>query len=181
MPTLLAKLLLLLLALTIVIPESYAKRAGSGRSVGRQAGVVRQQRPATPPPAPPAMSRAQPAPPPQRQQPVPPSSAARQDNAPLTPERTLPQQARSPWGGILGGALIGLGLGSLLGGDRDANAANQSEGSSGAGTGNAASGTGDEQAQPAQAQRSGFGSFWLWGILAAVVIYLVRRARNRRR
>ena len=167
--TTLARILLLLVALTVAVPESFAKRTGGGRSVGRQTSSVTRSRPATPPPA----ARPQPAPPPQSGAAP---NAARQELPPNAPERAIPRQASSPWGGFLGGALIGLGLGSMLG-DRDTDSANRSEGDSGTGT--SAAGTGE--AQPEQAPQRGIGSWLGWGILAALVIYLVRRVRRRTR
>lgn len=81
-----------------------AKRLGSGGSYGRQAGRM-----ATPPSAP-----VRQAPAPMRQQAQP---------APASPmPAPVPQQAGSGMGGMLGGALLGLGVGSMLG--NGANAAN---------------------------------------------------------
>lgn len=183
MHTPLARISLLVLALTLAVPESYAKRTGGGRSVGRQSSAVVRPRPAPPP----AVSRAQPAPPPQpaqaqRPQPATPPPAARQELPSNAPERAIPRQASSPWGGLLGGALLGLGLGSLLGDrDRDNDTVNRSEG--GSDTGTAASGAGgSEETQAAgQGEQRGFGSAWWLGILALVVFFLVRRARRRTR
>lgn len=86
---------------------------------------------------------------------------------------------------MLGGALIGLGLGSLLtsnDGNADPasqNAANQSSGMQGSGT--EASGTAQESAvQPAEPPlKLGVGGVLLLGILALLVYFLVRRARAR--
>jgi len=75
-----------------------AKRLGGGGSYGRQMGRM------APPPAP--MRQAQPAP-----RPVP-------GYAPAGP---APRQARSGMGGMLGGALLGLGVGSMLGHGANAN------------------------------------------------------------
>ena len=180
MHTFLAKIFVLVLALTVAVPESLAKRTGGARSVGRQSTAVARSRPAPPP----AASPAQQAPPPQAapaQRMPPPSSpnAAGQSLPPNAPERALPRHASSPWGGFLGGALLGLGLGSLLG-DRDTDAVNRSEGASGTGT--TASGTGEnETAQAGQVEREGIGMGWWLGILALVVFFLVRRARRRAR
>ena len=167
MQTRFAKILLLLLAFTVAVPESFAKRAGSGRSAGRQsssvvgAGAAPPQAPAPPGhPAPPAN----------------PPDAAKQTPPPHAPERTLPQHARSPWGGVLGGALLGLGLGSLLGDrDDDQEMTNRSVGDSG--TGSSASGTGDDEA----IREPVLGSLVGLGIFALVAAYLVRRARRRTR
>lgn len=173
MHTRLARIFLLLLAFTVAIPESYAKRAGSGRSAGRQSSSMVRPRPAPPPQAVPA--------PVQRPQPAAPPNASRQNTPPPnSPERVLPQQAGSPWGGFLGGALLGLGLGSLLG-DRDPDTVNRSEGNSG--TGDAASGAGTNNADAAQVagqeQEGRSGAAWWLGILALAVFFLVRRIRRR--
>ncbi|HYC42731.1 MAG TPA: hypothetical protein VEB70_07065 [Noviherbaspirillum sp.] len=181
MHTPLARISLLVLALTVAVPESYAKRTGGGRSVGRQSSAVVQPRPASPPSA----SRAQPAPAPaqaQRPQPATPPPAARQDLPPNAPERAIPRQASSPWGGLLGGALLGLGLGSLLGDrDRGDDTVNRSEG--GSDTGTSASGTGgsEEIKAAGQEEQRGYGSAWWLGILALAVFFLVRRVRRARR
>lgn len=175
MHTFVVRILLVLAAVTLVIPESYAKRVGGGRSTGRQAQITQ--------PAPSAASRAQPAPPPAASTPVQRSQpeAARQ-SAPSAPAQELPRQASSPWGGMLGGALIGLGLGSLISGDRDPDTAAQSEGGNGT-AGESASGSGDTQDNALQAvdqaQGNSLGSIVLLGILALVVFFLVRRARRR--
>jgi hypothetical protein len=174
MRTMFTKLLLLVLAFTLIVPESYARRMGSGRSVGRQAGVTRQYR------VPPSMSRTQPAPPPPAHQSVPPQRAqpdlAQQYGPPPAAPRNVPQRAGSPWGGFLGGALVGLGLGSLLGHrNADPNAVNQTEGSSGTSADDTQGGV-----QPAQQEeRGGFGSLGLLALVAAVVYFLVRRVRRR--
>jgi hypothetical protein len=86
---------------------------------------------------------------------------------------------------MLGGALLGLGLGSLMSGDRhtnatDQNAANQTSGGNGEAAG--ATGTGDTQPSSAQQpQGNGLGRGLLIGIFALVVFFFVRRARARRR
>lgn len=181
MHTSLAKIFLLVLALTLAVPESIAKRTGGGRSVGRQSSTAVRPRPAPPPTA----SRAQPAPPPQpaqaqRPQPAPPPPAARQEPPPNSPERAIPRHASSPWGGFLGGALLGLGLGSLLG-DRDNDTVNRSEGGSDTGTAASGAGGNEEVQATGQGEQRGFGSAWWLGILALVVFFLVRRARRRTR
>jgi hypothetical protein len=188
MQTSIAKIILLSAALTLAVPESYAKRMGSGRSSGRQSTITRQR--STPPP----VSRAQPAPPPASPAPVQRSQPdmARQSAPPVAPQRTIPRQASSPWGGMLGGALLGLGLGSLLGNrdrDRDPNNVNQTEGDSGTNngtsSGSSAAGVDETQAgaaQPAeQVPQNRFGSLLLLGALALAVYFLIRRARLRAR
>ncbi|HYD96796.1 MAG TPA: Tim44-like domain-containing protein [Noviherbaspirillum sp.] len=85
-------LMVALTALSVVLPEAEAKRMGGGGSVGRQSQNVTRQ-------AAPAQQQAAPA-------------AAQQ----AAPSQAAAQQAKasSPWKGILGGALLGLGLGALL-------------------------------------------------------------------
>ena len=190
------KILIGVLAVTMAIPESYARRMGGGRSVGRQSQMTRQ-RPALPP-----AQRAQPIPvqppgtPPLRQQP----DLARQNApiAPLPPTTPISRPAASPWGGMLGGALVGMGLGSLLSsGQRNANPAPQDRPNQGAvdpATGNRTSGaasngtdgtgSGDSRpgatAQQKQPQESRFG-FLLWpGLFALGTYLLIRRMRRRR-
>lgn len=159
----------MLLSLSLVVPESQAKRMGGSRSIGRQAPMSRQaprppsaQRAPLPPSAAPAPS--------QRTQP----DVARQSMPPAAPPPAPVRHASSPWGGMLGGALVGFGLGSLLSrhdnrDNRDAVNTNQSEGSSA-----------DETAQVAN-ENSGnrFGSVLLWGLIAFAVFYLIRRSRRR--
>ncbi|HEY8607184.1 MAG TPA: TIM44-like domain-containing protein [Noviherbaspirillum sp.] len=81
-------------SMSVVVADAEAKRLGGGGSFGRQSqGIGRQ---ATPP-----SSANQP------------SSAQRaQPNSPAAAGATAPRP--SPWRGILGGALLGLGLGALL-------------------------------------------------------------------
>lgn len=83
------------MAVSIGLSSAEAKRMGSGNSVGRQSQSVNQAGPA---------QSAQPA-----------QSAAAQSAAPraATPAAT-PAKPASPWKGMLGGALLGLGLGALL-------------------------------------------------------------------
>jgi hypothetical protein len=175
-----ARILLLLTALSLAVPESYAKRMGGGRSVGRQAPITRQR--AAPPLPPrqqslPAQSNSVPPP---RSQP----DLARQSLPPARPER-------SQWGSMLGGALVGLGLGSLLSsGNSNANPANQnpanpdaasqSSGASGDGS-TVSSGAGETAVAPAaeQPQESRLGSVILLGGVALAVILLIRRLRAR--
>lgn len=179
-----ARILLLVVVFTIAVPESHAKRAGSGRSSGRQSSALRQK-PATPPP-----SRTAPAAPPaaapvQRAQPdTPPAPAA--PAAPAAPHNTLPRQASSPWGGMLGGALLGLGLGSLMSsGDRPSDPAAQSEGGSGSESGSSAAGGGEAAIQAQQARepvpQNKLGPVLLLAVLAAIVFLAARRFRLRRR
>jgi hypothetical protein len=112
-----AKLLLTLVACTLVVPESYAKRLGGGRSVGRQAQVARQR--AAPPPA---VVRPRPAPPM-----APPVAQPRVVRPPYVGPVPAQVQRRSgsTLGGMFGGALLGLGLGSVLGSSHAQAAAEQ--------------------------------------------------------
>jgi hypothetical protein len=177
-----AKILLVFMALTLAVPESYAKRLGSGRTAGRQSQMAREQsRPYVPPraPAAPVAPPAPARPPLQRPQP----DMARQSLPPAMPQP--PVRQASPWRGMLTGALVGLGLGSLMShaGDRDVNRdvnnTNNAEGNSGTnGTGEA--GTDVNAAQQAEPPRQNrFGSPLLWGLLALAAFFLVRRARRR--
>ncbi|MCL1886745.1 MAG: Tim44-like domain-containing protein [Betaproteobacteria bacterium] len=84
---------------TMVVTEAYARRFGGG-SFGRQSSNVSRMSPA------------------QRSQPA--TSPAQQKQAAANQKSQQPQQGAnaakpaSRWGGILGGALLGLGLGALL-------------------------------------------------------------------
>lgn len=200
MQTATPKALLFIIALALVVPESYAKRMGSGRSVGRQTQMSRQRAPLPPPPrqqaipAPTATPR--PAPPIAAPSAVPPSqpSMARQPLPPTAPIQTPARQASSPWSGMLGGALLGLGLGSLMShGDRNANTANQNgmnqngENQTSGASDNGATASGAEGTQvnsvqqPDQAPQNRIGTFLLWGLLAIAALFLFRRSRARRR
>jgi hypothetical protein len=116
MQKLTAKLLLTLVACTLVVPESYAKRLGGGRSVGRQAQAARQRT------APPPVIRPRPATPV-----VPPVAQPRVVRPPYAGPAPAQVQRRSgsPLGGMFGGALLGLGLGSVLGSSHAQAAAEQ--------------------------------------------------------
>jgi len=93
----LASMLIAVTALSSVA-EAFARPVGGGRSFGRQSQAVRQMRAPAPAPAPSYQQ-------PQRQA-VPPATAA--------PRPQMPQQRPSMWKGVLGGALLGLGLGALF-------------------------------------------------------------------
>lgn len=85
-------LMMVATTLATVVPHADAKRLGGGGSIGRQSsGVTRQ--------APPAQQSYQ-----QQARPATPAAA---------PGAPAPRPA-SPWKGILGGALLGLGLGAML-------------------------------------------------------------------
>ncbi|HJV87507.1 MAG TPA: Tim44-like domain-containing protein [Noviherbaspirillum sp.] len=87
-------LMVAVMALSAFVSEAQAKRMGGGGSFGRQSQNVSRQ----------SMSPA-----PQQAAP----SAARSAAPAATPQGTPPKPA-SPWKGMLGGALLGLGLGALL-------------------------------------------------------------------
>ena len=186
-----AKIVLCILALSVAVPESYARRLGGGRSTGRQGPVYRQpgapayqQRQASPasPPVPAA---------PPRQSP----DIARQPGPVPGPtgSNTARPASGMPWGGMIGGALAGLGLGSMLSshgsnhnnlpdnlgdGTIDPKVPGQTAGTSGAnGTGTTASGSGQTAAPEAQQSRAGFGSLWMWALLALAAFVLFRRSR----
>jgi hypothetical protein len=192
----LANIVICILALSVAIPESYARRLGGGRSVGRQTPAYRQRS------APTYQA------PPRQAAPVPPPAYAPVRPVPDLARRSLPVQPNyarqggsTPWGGMLGGALVGLGLGSLLS-SHDRNVNNPGNGNAGTGgtsgtnadgsldpnapnqmsgtNENGATASGNGQAtQPAEQPRSGFGSILLWGLLALVAFMLFRRARTR--
>jgi predicted lipid-binding transport protein (Tim44 family) len=92
----LVSMMLALTALSLV-GEAIARPMGSGRSFGRQSQSVRQMR--APAPAPSPMQQ------PQYQRQAQP--------APMAPQAPL-QKKPSMWKGVLGGALLGLGLGALF-------------------------------------------------------------------
>jgi predicted lipid-binding transport protein (Tim44 family) len=93
----LVSMMLALTALSLV-GEAIARPMGSGRSFGRQSQSVRQMR--APAPAQSPMQQ------PQYQRPAQP--------APMAPQGQFPQKKPSMWKGVLGGALLGLGLGALF-------------------------------------------------------------------
>ncbi|SMP77932.1 Tim44 domain-containing protein [Noviherbaspirillum suwonense] len=84
-----------IMAVSIGLSSAEAKRMGSGSSVGKQSQSVNQSSPAQSAQSPAAMQSAAPARP------------------GATPAAAAPKPA-SPWKGMLGGALLGLGLGALL-------------------------------------------------------------------
>lgn len=87
----LAGLMIAFASMSVVVADAEAKRMGGGGSLGRQS---------------PAASR-------QATQPQQPAQAAR-PAAPAATPATAPAARPSPWRGLLGGALLGLGLGALL-------------------------------------------------------------------
>jgi predicted lipid-binding transport protein (Tim44 family) len=91
----LASMMIAVTALSMVA-DAFARPVGGGRSFGRQSQSVRQMRAPAPAPAPSQQ--------PGYQRPAP---------APMAPS-PLPQRRPSMWKGVLGGALLGLGLGALF-------------------------------------------------------------------
>jgi len=87
-------LMLALTTMTVAMSGAEAKRLGGGGSFGKQSSNYSRQVPTRPAQAP---SNAAPA------KPATPAAAP-----------TVPPKPASPWKGILGGALLGLGLGALL-------------------------------------------------------------------
>jgi predicted lipid-binding transport protein (Tim44 family) len=88
----LATMMIALTAMSM-IAEATAKPLGGGRSIGRQSSNVTRQQAA---PAPSQAQRPAPAP------------------APAAAPAAVPPKPGMPWKGILGGALLGLGLGALF-------------------------------------------------------------------
>lgn len=76
-----------------MLGEALARPMGGGRSIGRQSQSVNRMPPAAAP-APTAPRQAAP--------------------APTAPPAAIPPKPASPWKGILGGALLGLGIGALF-------------------------------------------------------------------
>jgi predicted lipid-binding transport protein (Tim44 family) len=92
MKKILATMLIAVTALSM-IAEASARPLGGGRSIGRQSSNVTRQQAA---PAPSQAQRPAPAP------------------APAAAPAAIPPKPGMPWKGILGGALLGLGLGALF-------------------------------------------------------------------
>ena len=142
-----------LFAFTSLIPTVEAKRMGGGGSSGRQAGRM-----ATPPSAPMRQAPAPAAPMRQQAQPAPAAPA------PVPAQ----QQARPGMGGMVGGALLGLGVGSMLG--NGANAATNDGNSTAANP---------EAVKSAPAQGSSGGSSLLaMLVVAGIAFFLYRRFRR---
>lgn len=172
-----AKFVLLFAALTLAVPESYAKRIGGGRSFGRSSQMMRQRTAPVPP-----MQRQPPVQTPVPRQSVPPMANQRTLPPSMAPARPMRRQASSGFGGFFTGALIGMGLGSLISSNnQNQDPANQSSGSSG--NWDDASGNASPQENAAQqtSQQEGnpFGVLLLLGIAALVVRSMVRRIRAR--
>lgn len=77
-------------SLTAMLEDAQARPAGGGRSIGRQSQNVTRQAPA------------------------PSQAAPRPAAAPAATPAATPPKPASPWKGILGGALLGLGMGALF-------------------------------------------------------------------
>jgi predicted lipid-binding transport protein (Tim44 family) len=90
------KKLLIVMVLAVsalsLVGEAIARPMGGGRSIGRQSSSVSQMR--TPAPAP--------------------SQHMNRPAAPVNNQPAIPAKQPSRWGGLLGGALLGLGVGALL-------------------------------------------------------------------
>ncbi|WP_228894594.1 Tim44 domain-containing protein [Pseudoduganella aquatica] len=86
----------LALSVTSMLSEAIARPMGGGRSIGRQSQSVSRM-PAQPAPAPSQAAR-----------------PAAPVAAPAAAPAPVPAKPASPWKGILGGALLGLGLGALF-------------------------------------------------------------------
>ncbi|HEY0848236.1 MAG TPA: Tim44-like domain-containing protein [Noviherbaspirillum sp.] len=90
----LAAVLVALTATSVMVTEAQAKRMGGGSSFGKQSQNVSRQSAA------PTQNQAAP--------------TAAKPAAPAQSPAAAPAKPSSPWKGILGGALLGLGLGALL-------------------------------------------------------------------
>jgi predicted lipid-binding transport protein (Tim44 family) len=95
MKKILVTLMVAVSALSVVVSEAQAKRMGSGGSIGKQSQSVSRQQAA----------------PMQNQQAAPAAASAAK---PAAPAPAAPAAKPSMWKGLLGGALLGLGLGALL-------------------------------------------------------------------
>ena len=123
-------MLIALSAFSLVTVEADAKRLGGGGSVGRQSSNVTQKAASAPTPS---------------------NTASRPASPAATPApAAIPPKPASPWRGILGGALLGLGLGALM---------------SHFGLGSALGGM--------------FGSILMLALLAAAVYFIVRMFRRK--
>jgi hypothetical protein len=141
-------MMMALFAFTSLTTTVEAKRLGGGGSYGRQAGSMSAPMRQAPAPAAPMRQQAQPAP-----------------AYPAPAPAPAPQQARSGMGGMLGGALLGLGVGSMLG----------------HGANNQANGTGvtPGAVDGVPAQGGGVGSSLLTILLVAGIAYFLYRRFRR--
>src|SRR6059058_1809632 len=83
-----------------MVADAFARPVGGGRSFGRQSSSVSRMRAPAPAPAPYAPNNGY--------------QQGYQRPAQTPMGQQLPQRRPSPWRGILGGALVGLGLGALF-------------------------------------------------------------------
>ncbi|MGI4847304.1 MAG: hypothetical protein ACRYGK_04095 [Janthinobacterium lividum] len=118
-----SRLVLCFVALAMVLPPSYAKRLGSGRSIGRQSSISRQA---------PAPYRAPVAPQPVQPSVYPgsqPGLARSQPYAPpqYAPQQVAPQRSSGALAGAVGGTLLGLGLGSMMSRSHNGNNGNNKQ------------------------------------------------------
>jgi hypothetical protein len=148
-----------LFAFTSLTTTVEAKRLGGGGSYGRQGGRM-----AAPPSAP------------MRQAPAPAPAAPMRQQAQPAPAypapAPAPQQARSGMGGMVGGALLGLGVGSMLG--HGANAANNN----GVNGNNSATNPNAVDSVPAQSSSGGGSSLLMILVVAGIAFFLYRRFRR---
>jgi predicted lipid-binding transport protein (Tim44 family) len=98
MKRLLIALLIAATTFAAMMPTAEAKRLGGGASFGKQSSYSRQNS-ATPTPTP---------------TPQPAYTAPRPAAPVAAPAAAVPPKPASPWRGIIGGALLGLGLGALF-------------------------------------------------------------------
>ncbi len=89
MKNILMALMVVLTTMTLIVPEAEARRMGGGRSFGKQSQGVNRAAPTQ-------------------------SQNANAAKPAATPNNAAGAKPASPWRGILGGALLGLGLGALL-------------------------------------------------------------------
>ena len=143
--------LMALLGCSLLATTVEAKRMGGGGSYGRQAGRMS---------APPAA--------PMRQAPAAPMRQAQPAPAMPASPAPAPQQARSGMGGMVGGALLGLGVGSMM--NHGANANNSSN------PGNANPNAVDNA--PARSGGGGGSSLLMILLVAGVAYFLYRRFRR---
>jgi predicted lipid-binding transport protein (Tim44 family) len=87
--------MLAITAMTVAMSGAEAKRLGGGGSFGKQSSNYSRQAPTRPAQSPSNVAPAKPA-------------------TPAATPQSVPPKPASPWKGILGGALLGLGLGALL-------------------------------------------------------------------
>jgi hypothetical protein len=153
--------------------DAQAKRVGGARSVGKQSGMASRQAAPRPYQAPQQSSQQQALPPSQAPMQAPgaaprgiaPQAAPQPVPAgrmsPGTPGYPAPARSAGPFGGFLGGALLGMGLGSLF---------------SHSGAGYPGNGMGG----PYQGGGGILGSLLLFGLIALVALFAVRLFRRRK-